>query len=494
LFFAKKAYIGESAYFYFKVLWGDFLNAHEVIAFAKKNDLKLVDLKFTDLPGTWQHFTVPLNQIDEQSFEAGLGFDGSSIRGFQDIHESDMLVLPDPSTGIVDPFASHCLSLVCDIKDPIKKQIYSRDPRFIARKAEQFLSASKIAERAYFGPEAEFFIFDSIRFGQNEYSGYYHIDSNEGIWNSGLQNGENNLGHRPRHKEGYFPVSPADSLQEIRSEIILTMMNAGITVEAHHHEVATAGQCEIDIKYDTAVKTGDNIMLYKYIVKNIARKHGKTATFMPKPLFNDNGSGMHVHQSLWSNGTNLFVGDKYAGLSETAIHYIGGILKHAPSLAAFVAPTTNSYRRLVPGFEAPVNLVYSSRNRSAAVRIPAYHESPKAKRIEFRCPDPSANPYLAFAAMLMAGLDGVRKKTEPPAPLDDNIYNLSKEKAAQIKSMPGSLEESLDELKRDHQFMLEGDVFTKDVIDVWIEMKHSKEIPEISRRPHPWEYHMYFDV
>lgn len=470
------------------------LNASEAIAFAKKNNLKLVDLKFTDLPGTWQHFTVPLSEIDEKSFEAGLGFDGSSIRGFQEINESDMLVIPDPKTAIVDPFASHCLSLICDIKDPHKKQVYSRDPRHVAGKAEKYLYFSKIAEKAFFGPEAEFFIFDSIRFGQNEYSGFYHIDSEEGIWNSGLENGEKNLGHRPRHKEGYFPVPPSDSLQEIRSEITLTMIQAGLTIEAHHHEVATAGQCEIDMRFDTAVKTGDNLMLYKYIVKNIARKHGKTATFMPKPLFNDNGSGMHVHQSLWSNGTNLFVGNNYAGLSDTAIYYIGGLLKHAPSLAAFVAPTTNSYRRLVPGFEAPVNLVYSQRNRSAAIRIPAYHESPKAKRIEFRCPDPSCNPYLAFAAMLLAGLDGVKKKIEPPSPVDDNLYNMPKEKMANIKSLPGSLEQALDELKKDHAYLLEGDVFTKDLIDTWIELKHAREIPEINKRPHPWEYHLYFDV
>lgn len=474
------------------------MSLEKVLDFAKKNDLKLMDVKFVDLPGTWHHFTIPLKELSESTLEHGLGFDGSSIKGFQEINESDMLVIPDISTAIVDPFHSHTLSVVCDIKDPHKKQFYSRDPRYVAKKAEQYLHNSKIAEKAYFGPEAEFFIFDSIRFGQNEYSGYYYLDSHEGIWNSG--NGIDdegivtNLGHKPRHKEGYFPVPPMDSLQEIRSEIILTMMNAGIDIEAHHHEVATGGQCEIDMRFDTLVKMADKVMLYKYIVKNTAKKHGKTATFMPKPLFNDNGSGMHVHQSLWTNGTNLFYGNGYAGLSETAIHYVGGILKHADALIALIAPTTNSFKRLVPGFEAPVNLVYSKGNRSAAIRIPAYHESPKARRIEFRCPDPSCNPYLAFSAMMMAGLDGIKKKIEPPAPVDDNLYALPKDKLKQIRSVPGSLDAALDALRKDHAFLLEGNVFTQDLVDEWIRLKEEREIPQVALRPHPWEFHMYYDV
>ncbi len=476
----------------FWVFGGIFLSLDEVLVFAKKNDLKLVDLKFTDLPGTWHHLTKPITELDNHSIADGFGFDGSSIRGFQEINESDMLLKPDLSTAIKDPFSSSTLSLVCDISDPVEKKLYTRDPRHIAKKAEDYLKNSKIAERAYFGPEAEFFLFDNIRFGQNEYSGYYYVDSVEGIWNSG-HNGSQNLGHKPRHKEGYFPVPPMDSLQEIRNEIVHVLTASGINVETHHHEVATGGQCEIDMRYDTLVKMADNLMLYKYIVKNVAVKYGKTATFMPKPLFGDNGSGMHVHQSVWSNGTNLFAGKEYGGLSELAIHYIGGVLKHAPAITAFANPTTNSFKRLVPGFEAPVNLVYSKRNRSAAIRIPLYSENPKTKRIELRSPDPTCNPYIAFSAMLLAGLDGIKHKTEPPMHLDSNIYSLSKEELSKINTLPGSLPEALDALKKDHAFLLEGDVFTKDLIETWVEYKH-KEISQVSSRPHPWEFHLYFDA
>ncbi len=469
------------------------MNLAEVLAFAKKNELGLVDLKFTDLPGAWHHFTVPISQLSESAAKEGLGFDGSSIRGFQEIHESDLLLVPDLRTAIKDPFSSATLSLTGDVVDPLTQKFYSRDPRNIARKAEAFLESTKIGEKAFFGPEAEFFIFDNIRYGQNEYSGYYHIDSAEGAWNTG-QNNSKNLGHKPRHKEGYFPVSPVDSLQEIRNEIVSILISSGITVEAHHHEVATGGQCEIDLRFDTLASMADKLMLYKYIIKNVAVRHEKTATFMPKPLFNDNGSGMHVHQSIWKGGTNLFAGNNYAGLSDTAIHYIGGLLRHAPALTAICNPTTNSFKRLVPGFEAPINLVYSKRNRSAAIRIPSYSENQKAKRVEYRCPDPSANPYLAFSALLMAGIDGIKHKTEPPEPIDKNIYQLPKEEMEKIKKLPASLEEALASLKKDHAFLLEGGVFTKDLIETWIEHKQTVDIPQVGSRPHPWEYHLYFDV
>ncbi len=462
---------------------------------AAKAQCELVDVKFSDLLGQWQHFSIPSGAINFDSTDS-FPFDGSSIRGFQEIDESDMNLIPDYSTAIVDPFSSKSLSVVCDVYDPIKKQFYQRDSRVIAKKAEAYLRSSGIGDTAYLGPEAEFFVFDDIRYAQDEHSGYYFVDSSEGIWNSGKEseNGEGNLGYKPRYKEGYFPTPPHDSIHELRSEMMLTMMRCGITAEKHHHEVATAGQCEIGIKYDSLVRSADNIQLFKYVVKNVARKHRKVATFMPKPLFNDNGSGMHTHQSIWKDGKNCFAGEGYGGLSDTALYYVGGLLSHARALAAICSPTTNSYKRLVPGFEAPVNLVHSYRNRSAAVRIPVVEPGDwKAKRVEYRPPDPSCNPYLAFSAMLMAGLDGIRKKTSPGEPINANIYKLPKEQAAGIRQLPGSLDEALSELESDHAFLLEGNVFTKDVIEMWLEKKHD-EISQVALRPHPWEYHLYHDV
>ncbi|NTU63954.1 MAG: type I glutamate--ammonia ligase, partial [Chloroflexi bacterium] len=424
-------------------------------------------------------------------FAEGLGFDGSSIRGFQHIHESDMLLMPDPSTVVVDPICKiPTLSLICDVVDPITHVPYSRDPRNIAKKAEAYLKTTGVADQSYWGPEAEFFIFDSVRFDQNQYSGYYFIDSEEGIWNSGREGA--NLGHRPRWKEGYFPVAPADQLQDFRSEVILRLMAAGVPVEVHHHEVATAGQCEIDMRFSTLVSMADHLLMYKYVIKNVAREYGKTATFMPKPLFGDNGSGMHVHQSLWKGGKTLMADPKgYAGLSQLAKWYIGGLLKHAPALLAITSPSVNSYHRLVPGYEAPVNLAYSSRNRSAAVRIPMYSGSPKAKRLEFRCPDPTCNPYLAFSAMLLAGLDGITNKIDPGEPAD---YDIFEHKDSKIKQVPGSLPEALKALEADHKFLLAGDVFTQDVIDTWIEYKITREVDPIRLRPHPYEFYLYYDA
>lgn len=465
----------------------------EVLQFAKENGAKMVDLKFLDFIGTWQHFSVPLSELKEDSFEEGFGFDGSSIRGWQPIHASDMLVIPDPKTALMDPFTEvPTLSLICNIFDPITKEAYTRDPRYIAQKAEAYLKSTGIADTAYFGPEAEFFIFDDIRFDSKENCSYYFLDSKEGRWNTGREENPN-LGYKPRYKEGYFPVPPTDSLQDIRSEMVLTMINLGIPIEAQHHEVATGGQCEIDMRFSPLTEMGDRLMWYKYIVKNVARRHGKTATFMPKPIWNDNGSGMHTHQSLWKGGKPLFAGDRYGGLSELALYYIGGILKHAPALCAFVAPTTNSYKRLVPGFEAPVNLAYSSRNRSAGIRVPMYSSDPKAKRIEVRFPDPSCNGYLAFSAMLMAGLDGIENKIDPGEPLDKDIYALGPEELAGVPSTPGSLSEALDALENDHDFLLKGDVFTPDVIETWIEYKRKKEVNEVRLRPHPIEFALYFD-
>jgi glutamine synthetase len=468
----------------------------DVVAFAKEAGVKMIDVKFVDLPGSWQHFSFPVSELEEDKFEDGLGFDGSSIRGFQKIHESDMLLMMDPTTAIIDPACRvPTLSIVCNVADPLTRQPYSRDPRYIAQKAEAYVQKIGVATTTYFGPEAEFFIFNDIRYDQTSHSGYYYIDAEEGIWNSGAQNGKPNLGYRPRYKEGYFPVPPTDKLQDLRSEMVLKMIEAGLNIELQHHEVGTAGQAEIDIRFDTMTKMADAILLYKYIVKNVAYQNGYTATFMPKPLFGDNGSGMHCHQSLWKDGTNLFWDEKgYAGLSETARHYVGGLLTHAPALLAFCAPTTNSYRRLVPGYEAPVNLMYSQRNRSAAVRIPMYSTSPKAKRIEFRCPDPSANPYLAFSAMVMAGLDGIARKLEPPTPIDQDLYELEPEQAAKIKSTPGSLGEVLEALEADHEFLLKGDVFTKDVIETWIEYKRERELQQVALRPHPYEFHLYYDI
>ena len=475
--------------------------ANQVSDLIKKHNIQMIDLKFNDLPGLWQHFSIPprelteLEDIQTSIWVDGIGFDGSSIRGFQKIQESDMLVIPDADTAIIDPFITRpTLSLICNIVDPITKEAYSRDPRYVAKKAEAYLKSTGIADAAFFGPEAEFFIFDDIRFDQTENCGYYYVDSIEGEWNSGREENPN-LGYKPRHKEGYFPVPPTDSLHDIRSEMVLTMENVGITVEVHHHEVATAGQCEIDMKFNTLVTMADSVLWYKYIVKNTARKYNKVATFMPKPLFGDNGSGMHTHQSLWKDGKPLFFDEKgYALTSQLCRWYIGGLLKHGRALMAFCAPTTNSYKRLVPGYEAPVNLVYSARNRSAAARIPVYTAQPKAKRIEFRPPDPSCNPYLAFPAMLMAGLDGIENKIDPGDPLDKNTYELSPEEAANLKTVPGSLEESLRALEEDHDFLLRGNVFTPDVIDVWLEFKREVEIDPVRLRPHPWEFYLYFDV
>ncbi|HEY3112631.1 MAG TPA: type I glutamate--ammonia ligase [Gemmatimonadaceae bacterium] len=466
-----------------------------VLSLIKEKGVKAVDVKFTDLPGTWQHFSLPASTFDADVFKEGLGFDGSSIRGFQAINESDMLLIPDPATAFVDPVLEvPTLSVICDIYDPITREPYSRDPRFIAFKAEEYLKMSGIATTSYWGPEAEFFIFNSVRFDQNAHEGYYHIDSDEGIWNSG-SNHTANLGHRPRHKEGYFPVPPTDRLQDVRSKIMLALIEAGVPVEVQHHEVGTAGQAEIDYRFGTLVQTADRLVTYKYIVKNVCHNLGLTATFMPKPLFGDNGSGMHVHQSLWTGDTNLFFDEKgYALISEKARWYIGGLIAHAPALLALCAPTTNSYRRLVPGFEAPINLIYSQRNRSAICRIPMYSSSPKSKRIEFRAPDPSCNPYLAFSALLMAGLDGIRKKTEPPAPIDADLYELEGRAKQGIKNTPGSLGEVLTALEKDHAFLLEGDVFTSDVIETWVEMKRTKDLPAVNLRPHPYEFFLYYDA
>lgn len=468
----------------------------EVLEFAKEKGVKMVDLKFMDLPGTCQHFGVPIEQLEESSFEEGYGFDGSSIRGWAPIHASDMLVIPDASTAHLDPFLTYVptLSMICNIFDPITKEPYTRDPRYVAQKAEAYLKSTGIGDTAYFGPEAEFFIFDDIRFDQTSNSGYYYIDSVEGWWNTGREEGPN-LGYKAKHGGGYFPAPPSDSQTDIRVEMVQILQDAyGIEIEAEHHEVATAGQGEIDMKYTSLVQCADHLMRFKYVVKNVARKHGKTATFMPKPIFQDNGSGMHTHQSIWKDGKPLFAGDKYGGLSEMAMHYIGGLLKHAPALCALTNPTTNSYKRLVPGYEAPINLVYSSRNRSAAIRIPMYSASPKAKRVEYRTPDPACNGYLAFAAQLMAGLDGIENRIDPGEPLDKNIYGLSPEEMADIPSAPGSLAEALDNLERDHDFLLKGDVFTPDLVDMWISYKRENEVDAINMRPHPYEFALYYDI
>ncbi|HEY2803841.1 MAG TPA: type I glutamate--ammonia ligase [Actinomycetota bacterium] len=468
----------------------------DVLALAKEAGVEIVDLRFCDLPGLMQHFSVPVSQLTEESFEDGFGFDGSSIRGFQEIQESDMLLLPDADSAFLDPFLQHStLVMNCFVRDPVTGEMYSRDPRYIARKAELYLKQTGIADTSFWGPECEFYIFDSIRFEQNEHEGYYHIDAVEGVWNSGAEEGGKNLGYKPRYKEGYFPLPPMDHYQDLRSEMVLNLEKVGIDIEVHHHEVGTAGQAEIDMRYDTMLKTADNVMKYKYVVKNTARQNGKTVTFMPKPLFMDNGSGMHTHQSLWKNDENLFWDEVgYAGISDMARWYIGGLLAHAPALLAFSNPTTNSYRRLVPGYEAPINLVYSQRNRSACVRIPLYYKTPAAKRLEFRTPDPSSNPYLAFAAMLQAGMDGIKNKIEPPEPMDKDLYDLPPEEKAHVKQVPGSLEEVLDALESDHQFLMEGGVFTQDVIDTWIEYKREHEVDAIRLRPHPHEFALYYDI
>jgi glutamine synthetase len=465
----------------------------DVVELAKKSEAKMMDIKFVDTFGTWQHFSCPIGELSEEIFTEGMGFDGSSIRGWKSIEASDMLAMPDPSTAFIDPFcAVPTLSLTTTIAETGTKEAYNRDPRGIAQKAEKYLTSTGLADTAYMGPEAEFFIFDNVQFDAKCNGTFYSIDSEEGIWNSGRDEAPN-LGNKIRHKEGYFPVAPQDTQQDIRTEMVLMMEELGVQIERQHHEVATAGQAEIDYRFESLVKAADKMMIYKYVVKNVAKRHGKTATFMPKPLFGDNGSGMHTHQSLWKKGKPLFAGNEYAGLSQMAVYYIGGILKHAKALCAICSPTTNSYKRLVPGYEAPVNLAYSSRNRSAAIRIPTYSENPKAKRIEYRPPDPSANPYLCFAALLMAGLDGVLNKIDPGEPMDKNLYELPPEEMAKVPQICGSLSEALDCLEKDHEFLLKGDVFTMDFLDMWISNKR-KDHDALRLRPHPYEFFLYYDV
>jgi glutamine synthetase len=470
------------------------MKPREVLAMCREKEVKAIDLRFTDFFGAWQHFTIPVGKLEEDVFEDGLGFDGSSIRGWQAINESDMLLVPVPGSAFVDPFAQiPTLAMICMIQDPISREDYSRDPRNIARKAVNYLKSTGIADTCFIGPEAEFFVFDDVRFDQNSHEGYYHLDSREAEWNRGRAEGPN-LGYKLRFKEGYFPCPPADQLMDLRNEMMQTMIQCGIDVEAQHHEVATAGQCEIDMRFQELVKMADQMCLYKYIVRNVARRHGRTVTFMPKPLYGDNGSGMHTHISLWKEGHPLFAGSGYAGLSEMALHAIGGILRHAPAILAITNPTTNSYKRLVPGYEAPVNLAYSQRNRSASCRIPMYSASPKTKRVEFRCPDPTCNPYLAFAAILMAAIDGIQNKIHPGDPLDRDIYDMPPEELANVPKAPGSLEEALVAMERDADFLLRGDVFTEDVIGTWLKWKREREIDAMRLRPHPYEFCLYFDA
>jgi len=461
--------------------------------FAKKSSAEMVDLKFTDLLGTWQHCTFPIETWDESTFVDGVGFDGSSIRGWQGIHMSDMLAIPDADSAVIDPFfRSPTVSVIANIVDPVTKEDYSRDPRHVARKGEEYLKQMGIADTCFIGPEPEFFIFDEVRYEQNQHTGMYSIDSVEGAWNTARFE-EPNLGYKPSFKGGYFPVSPTDTYHDLRSEMVEEMRKVGIVVEAHHHEVATAGQAEIDMQFTNLLRMSDWFMWYKYIIKNVAKRNGKTVTFMPKPVFEDNGSGMHTHFSLWKGGKSLMAGDKYAGFSELGLYCVGGILKHAPAILAFAAPTTNSYRRLVPGFEAPVNLVMSKRNRSAGVRIPMYSENPKAKRLEFRCPDPTCNGYLAWTAMLMAAIDGIQNKIDPGPPLDADIYELGEEELAKYRHTPGSLGEAIEALEKDNDFLTAGDVFTDDLVEMWINWKRKEELKPLSLRPHPYEFHLYYD-
>ena len=470
------------------------MKPREVLAMCREKEVKAVDLRFADFLGAWQHLTIPVGKLEEEMFEDGLGFDGSSIRGWQAINESDMLLVPVPDTAIVDPFAElPTLVMICMVQDPITREDYTRDPRNIARKAVNYLKSTGIADTCFIGPEAEFFVFDNVRFDQNSHEGYFHVDSCEAEWNRGRVESPN-LGYKLRHKEGYFPCPPSDQLMNIRNEMMQTMIQSGIDVEAQHHEVATAGQCEIDMRFQDLVRMADQMCLYKYIVRNVARRHGKTATFMPKPIYGDNGSGMHTHISLWKEGVPLFGGSGYAGLAEIAMHALGGILRHAPALLALTNPTTNSYKRLVPGYEAPVNLAYSQRNRSASCRIPMYSASPKTKRIEFRCPDPTCNPYLAFSALLLAAIDGIQNKMSPGEPLDRDIYDMPPEELATVPKAPGSLDEALDALEQDQDFLLRGDVFTEDVIATWLRLKREKEIAPMRLRPHPYEFCLYFDA
>src|SRR6266576_1669618 len=466
----------------------------DVLKLVESKNVQFIDLRFMDFPGLWQHTTAPVNELNLDSFENGFGFDGSSIRGWQAINESDMLLIPVPETAKVDPFLQHTtISMICDVRDPITKKEYSRDPRSIARKTVTYLRKSKLADHAYFGPELEFFVFDYAWYDQGINYSKYYVGSREGVWGRGDED-VTNMGHKIRLKEGYFPTPPMDTMQNIRSEMVAELINLGIPVEAHHHEVATGGQCEIDMRYQDLITMADSVMMYKYVCKNVAARHGKVVTFMPKPLFQDNGSGMHVHFSLWNGDKPLFAGNKYAGLSEMGLHAIGGILRHARALCAITNPTTNSYKRLVPGYEAPVNLAYSRRNRAASVRIPVYSPNPKAKRLEFRCPDGSSNPYLVFAAMLMAMIDGIKHKVRPGEPLDKDIYDLEPEELAKVPKTPGSLEEALRELEKNHEFLLQGDVFTADVIHYWIKYKRENEVDAIRVRPHPYEFCMYFDI
>jgi glutamine synthetase len=471
----------------------DLSAVEKVLKFAKDNKIEFVDFKFMDFPGQWQHTTIPVSEFSASKFTDGHGFDGSSIRGWKSIHESDMLIIPDPATAFIDPFVkAPTLSFVCDVFEPATKEKYSRCPRNIASKAEAYLKSTGLADTAYYGPEAEFFIFDDVRFESTQNTQFYTVDSVEGRWNTGRDENPN-LGYKPAYKGGYFPVAPTDSLVDLRNEMVTNLQNVGLAVEAAHHEVASGGQCEIDLRFLPLLKMADSLLLFKYIVKNTAKANGKTVTYMPKPIFGDNGSGMHVHVSLWKNNKPLFAGSGYAGLSEMALNFVGGILKHAPALLAFTNPTTNSYKRLVPGFEAPVNLAYSQRNRSASVRIPMYSNSPKAKRVEFRCPDASGNPYLAFAAILQAGIDGVLNRIDPGQPLDKDIYDLSPEELKNVPSTPGSLDAALAALEKDHDFLLKGDVFTEDVIQTWIDYKTKNEVKAMALQPHPYEYSLYYD-
>jgi glutamine synthetase len=471
------------------------MEAGEIKQFMADNDVQVVDLKFTDLLGTWQHFSTTPREMNEDAFTEGVGFDGSSIRAFQGIERSDMVLLPDPNTALIDPFTTRrTLHLIANIHEPITGDRYPKDPRGVAERAEAHLLKTGLADLSYWGPECEFFILDDVRYDYEQDRAYFYLDSVEAAWNTGREEGPN-LAYKTDHKEGYFPAPPRDTLQDIRTEMMLTMESIGIDVEVHHHEVATAGQCEIDLRYDSLLSMADKVVWYKYIVRNVARQAGKTATFMPKPIFGDNGSGMHVHQSLWKDGVPLFYDPEgYAETSEMARHYIGGLIKHGPALMAICAPTTNSYKRLVPGYEAPTALVYSARNRSAAIRIPMYSNSPKSKRLEFRSPDPTANPYLAFSALLMAGLDGIKNKIDPGAPVDDvDLFDIDMAKAG-YPQVPNSLAGSLDALERDHEFLLDGDVFNQDLIDTWIGYKRINEVDPVRIRPHPYEFQLYFDA
>jgi len=470
------------------------MTPREVLALCREKEIHAVDLRFMDFPGTQKHFTIPVNALTPASFEDGFAFDGSSMRGWQAINESDMLVVPQPETAFVDPFMDRTLVMTCNIQDPITRADYAKDPRNVARKAENYLKSTGIADIANFGPEAEFFVFDDVSFDSNEHESYYHVDSIEGQWNRGKSGQGKHAGYQIRHKEGYFPVPPTDTLQDVRTEIMMTLLSCGVEVEGQHHEVATAGQCEVDMKYGPLLTTADHLLIYKYVVKNIAAKHNKTATFMPKPLWNDNGSGLHMHLSLFKDEEALFAGSGYGGLSDTAMFAMGGILKHAPSLMAFCCPTTNSYKRLIAGYEAPINLTYSYRNRSAAIRIPVHSPDAKSKRFEFRCPDSSSNPYLAMSAVLMAAIDGIQNKIHPGPPLDKDIYDLKPEEVQDVPKTPVSLEAALQALRDDHEYLLLGDVFTEDVIDTWIWYKTEKEVEALRQRPHPYEFAMYYDI